>query len=55
MSPLLDSGFNIKPGDYVVVRILRAGGSTMHTEAVGLTTLAEYYRTNSSSSSSYKL
>jgi hypothetical protein len=52
MSTILDTGFNIKPDDYVVVKILRAGGTTLHTQVMGLTTLSEYYRSNSSSNSS---
>lgn len=48
ISALGGTGFNAKPGDYVVVKILRAAGTTLHTEAIGLTTLTEYYRNNGS-------
>ena len=36
--------FNIKPGDYVVVKVLYAASTTLRTEAVGLTTLSDYSR-----------
>ena len=33
----------MKPGDYVAVKVLRAAGTTMYCEALGLTTLTEFY------------
>lgn len=36
----------MKPGDYVVVKVLRAAGTTMYCEPRGLTTLTEFYRVN---------
>ncbi len=31
------------PGDYAVVKVLRANGTTLRTELVGYCTMAEYY------------
>lgn len=40
---MANTGFKIQPGDYVVVKVLRAAGTTLHSEAVGLTTLSQFY------------